>query len=207
MASPRVPTALRTVAAAALVVLTGGALVRTIAASFDPFQPYPGHTADYGITRSRAIRSALPQIVASPQEGVIFLGSSGLGRAFVPGVFDDALDHGHGRYASFNLAQLLFQPETALAMAKVIRQSYEASHKRIGITIFGVSVPELTRGAVQAARRGMPAGQPTKPRCPTAVRAFWKPWGARRSTPRCPVRSARPRRPSGVCCPQVPTAR
>jgi len=156
MASPRVPTALRTVAAAALVVLTGGALVRTIAASFDPFQPYPGHTADYGITRSRAIRSALPQIVASPQEGVIFLGSSGLGRAFVPGVFDDALDHGHGRYASFNLAQLLFQPETALAMAKVIRQSYEASHKRIGITIFGVSVPELTRGAVQAARRGMP---------------------------------------------------
>jgi hypothetical protein len=84
------------------------------------------------------------------------LGSSGLARAFVPASFDAAVASGGERYLSFNMAQLLFQPATALAMARVIRGTYEARHKRLGITIFGISVPDLTRAAVRAARNKMP---------------------------------------------------
>lgn len=155
-ALPRLATALRTVTAAVLVVLGGGVLVRAIAAAFDPFQAYPGHTSDYGVARTRAIRAALPDIVGRPEKTVIVTGSSGLGRAFVPAAFDAALDRGGERYVSFNLAQLLLQPETALAMARVIRSTYDARHKRLGITIFGISVPELTKAAVRAARDKMP---------------------------------------------------
>jgi hypothetical protein len=144
------------VSAVALVLLTSAVVVRTLAARFDPFQPYPGHVADYRIARSRAIRAKLPDIADDPRKAVLVLGSSGLARAFVPAVFDDALEAGHKRHASFNLAQLLLQPETALAMGKMIRQTYEARHKHIGITLFGISVPELTRGALRAARRTMP---------------------------------------------------
>ena len=90
------------------------------------------------------------------QEAVLVLGSSGLGRAFVPVAFDDALDNGRGRFVSYNLAQPLLQPETALAMAKPIRQTLRGRACGIGITIFGISVPELKRGAVGAARRGCP---------------------------------------------------
>lgn len=146
-------TALRTVSAAALVVGASGAMVRTISAAFDPFQAYPGHTSDYGVARTRALRAALPEIVERPGKAVLVVGSSGLARAFVPSVFDAALDDGH---VSFNLAQLLLQPETALAMAKVIRRAYEAKKKRVAITLFGVSVPELIHDSLQAARRRMP---------------------------------------------------
>src|SRR5580693_8325179 len=104
MRLPRLATALRTLAAAALLVLVASGVVRTIAASFDPFLPYPGHRGAYGIARSRAIRAALAGIAARPEQGVLILGSSGLGRAFVPTVFDDALNHGRGRYVSYNLA-------------------------------------------------------------------------------------------------------
>ncbi len=48
----RLATALRTVSAAALVVLGGGAVVRATGAAFDPFQAYPGHTSDYGVART-----------------------------------------------------------------------------------------------------------------------------------------------------------
>jgi hypothetical protein len=152
----RLATALRTVVAAALLVLVSGGVVRTTAAAFDPFQPYPGHRGDYGIARSRAIRAVLADIAARPEQGVLILGSSGVGRAFIPDVFDAALDHGRGRYVSYNLAQLLLQPETAVATAKAIRRNYETLHKRAGVVVFGISVPELTRGSVQAARRGLP---------------------------------------------------
>jgi hypothetical protein len=154
MAERSVATALRTVSAVALVLMASGVLVRSLASLFDPFQPYPGHVADYRIARSRAIRAALPEIADSPRKAVLVLGSSGLARAFVPSVFDDAL--GARRYSSFNLAQLLLQPETALAMAKLIRQTYEGRHKRVGITLFGISAPEMTRGALVGARRVMP---------------------------------------------------
>jgi hypothetical protein len=130
--------------------------VRLIGAAFDPFHPYPGHTSDYGVARTRAIRAALPDIADRPEKGVIVLGSSGLARAFVPSVFDAALDGGRGRRVSFNLAQLLLQPETALAMAKFIRRTYEARNKRLGIAIFGISIPDLTRGSLRAARHRMP---------------------------------------------------
>ncbi len=156
MRRPGLATALRTVAATALLVLGTAGVVRTTAGAFDPFRPYPGHWGDYGIARSRAIRAALADIAARPEQGVLVLGSSGLGRAFVPTVFDDALNHGRERYVSYNLAQLLLQPETALATAKAIRRTYEATHKRAGIVVFGISVPELTRGSLQAARRGLP---------------------------------------------------
>jgi hypothetical protein len=156
MAGRSLTTALRAVLAAALVLVTSAVLVRIIASRFDPFLPYPGHVADYRIARSRAIREALPDIADSPRKAVLVLGSSGLARAFVPAVFDDALEGGRKRHGSFNLAQLLLQPETALAMAKALRQTYEARHKHIGITLFGISVPELTRGALGAARRTMP---------------------------------------------------
>ena len=152
----RVAIALRTVAAAALVVLGGAVPVRLASAAFDPFEPYPGHTADYGVERSRAIRAALASIADRPEDVVIVLGSSGAARAFVPAVFDDALAIRGKRYVSFNLAQLLFQPDTALAMAKDLRRAFEARGKRIGITIFGVSVPELSRDSLRAARRRMP---------------------------------------------------
>lgn len=155
-ALPRLATALRTVTAAVLVALGGGALVRAIAAAFDPFQAYPGHTSDYGVARTRAMRAALPAIADRPEKTVIATGSSGLARAFVPAVFDAALAGKGERYVSFDMAQLLLQPETALAMARVIRSTYEARHKRLGITIFGISVPELTRAAVRAARDKMP---------------------------------------------------
>jgi hypothetical protein len=151
----RLATALRTVSAAALVVLGGGASVRAIGAAFDPFQAYPGHTSDYGVARTRALRAALPDIVNRPEKTVIVLGSSGLARAFVPAAFDAALDEGE-RYVSFNMAQLLLQPGTALAMARVIRSTYEARHKRLGVTILGISVPELARPAARAARAKMP---------------------------------------------------
>jgi hypothetical protein len=121
----RFATALRTVSAAALVVFAGGALVRAIGAAFDPFQAYPGHTSDYGVARTRALRAALPGIADHPEKTVIVLGSSGLARAFVPAAFDAALDGGGERYVSFDMAQLLLQPETALAMARVIRSTYE----------------------------------------------------------------------------------
>jgi hypothetical protein len=156
MAGRPVATALRTVLTVALVLMTSGVVVRSIASLFDPFQPYPGHVADYRIARSRAIRAALPDIADEPRKAVLVLGSSGLARAFVPSVFDDALEGPRKRYGSFNLAQLLLQPETALAMAKLIRQAYEARNKHVGITIFGISVPEMTRGAVLTARRVMP---------------------------------------------------
>ena len=152
----RFAIALRTVSAAALVVFAGGALVRGIGAAFDPFQAYPGHTSDYGVARTRALRAALPGIADQPEKTVIVLGSSGLARAFVPAAFDAALDGGGERYVSFNMAQLLLQPETALAMARVIRGTYEARHRRIGITLFGIAVPDLSRAAVRAARSKMP---------------------------------------------------
>jgi hypothetical protein len=151
-----VAIALRTVAAAWLVVLVSAAAVRLLAASFDPCQPYPGHRSDYGVARARAIRATLPEIVGRPDKDVIVLGSSGVARAFVPSTFDAAFDEDRRRYVSYNLAQLLQQPETALAMAQVIRGEYEAQNKRIAVTIFGISVPELTRGALGAARRRMP---------------------------------------------------
>jgi hypothetical protein len=153
---PGLATALRTVSAAALVVLGGGAAVRAIGAAFDPFQAYPGHTSDYGVARTRAMRAALPDAADRPEKTAIVLGSSGLARAFVPAAFDAALDGGGERYVSFNMAQLLLQPGTALAMARVIRGTYEARHKRLGLAIFGISVPELTRASTRAARDKMP---------------------------------------------------
>lgn len=149
-------TALRTVAAAALVAFGGGAVVRAVAAAFDPFQAYPGHTSDYGVARTRAVRAALADVARRPEKTVIVTGSSGLARAFVPAAFDAALDRDGARYVSFNMAQLLLQPETALAMARVIRSTYEARHARLGVVIFGISVPELARPAVRAARNKMP---------------------------------------------------
>jgi hypothetical protein len=153
---PGLATALRTVSAAALVVLGGGASVRAIGAAFDPFQAYPGHTSDYGVARTRAMRAALPDTLDRPEKTAVVLGSSGLARAFVPAAFDAALDAGGERYVSFNMAQLLLQPGTALAMARVIRGAYEARHKRLGLAIFGISVPELTRAAARAARDKLP---------------------------------------------------
>lgn len=152
----RLATARRTLAATALVVVGSAALVRTAATVFDPFRPYPGHPADYGIARARAIRAAIDDIADRPEETVLVLGSSGVGRAFVPAVFDHAMGGTPGRYVSFNLAQPLLQPETALAMATSIRQTYDEVHKRVGITIFGISVPELKRGSLGAARRWIP---------------------------------------------------
>jgi hypothetical protein len=151
------PTALRTVIAAALVVLAGAGIVRLVGAAFDPFEPHPGHTADYGVERPVAIRAALPSIAERPEHVAIVLGSSGIGQAFVPDTFDAALSHAGKPYVSFNLAQLVFQPETALAMAKVIRHTFEARNKRSGMTLFAVSVPELTRDGLRTARRKMPA--------------------------------------------------
>jgi hypothetical protein len=144
----------RTVAAAGLVVAASGALVRTTVAAFDPFEAYPGHTADYGVARARAVRAALPDIAERPEKTVVVLGSSGLTRAFVPSMFDASL--GRERYVSFNLAQLLLQPETARAMAASIREAYEARSHRLGMAIVGVSVPELTRDSLRAARRKVP---------------------------------------------------
>jgi hypothetical protein len=156
MARRSVATALGAVSAVALVLLASALAVRTIAAFFDPFMPYPGHAADYRVARSRAIRAALPEIVDSPRTGVIVMGSSGVARAFVPSVFDAALDGGRKRHTSFNLAQLLLQPETALGVAKLIRQAYEARHRQVGIAVFGISVPELARGSIRASQRTMP---------------------------------------------------
>ncbi len=130
--------------------------MRAIGAAFDPFQAYPGHTSDYGVARTRAMRAALPDIADRPENAVIVIGSSGLARAFVPAAFYASLDVGRERYVSFNMAQLLLQPGTALAMARVIRRTYEARRKRLGITIFGISVPELERAALRAARDKMP---------------------------------------------------
>jgi hypothetical protein len=127
-----------------------------VARALDPFQPYPGHTSDYGVPRPRAIRAALPDIADRREEVAIVLGSSGIARAFVPSVFDDTLARSGGRYVSFNLAQLLLQPETALAMAKAVRATFEARSKKLGIAMFGISAPELSRGSLRAARRTMP---------------------------------------------------
>jgi hypothetical protein len=144
------------VAAAALVVLAGAVPVRLIEASFDPFQPYPGHTADYGVVRPRAIRAALPEIADREERQVLVLGSSAVARAFVPSVFDATLASRGKPYVSYNLAQMLYQPETALAMATVIRDTYQARSKRVAVTIFGISVPELDRDSLRAARSSMP---------------------------------------------------
>jgi hypothetical protein len=102
----RLATAVRIVLAAALVVLAGAVPVRMMGAAFDPFQPYPGHTADYGVARPRAIRAALPAIAERPEKVALVFGSSGLARAFVPSVFDDVLARGGKQYVSFNLARL-----------------------------------------------------------------------------------------------------
>jgi hypothetical protein len=148
----RLAIALRTVAAAALVVAGSGALVRAVTAAFDPFRPYPGHASAYGVGRARAIRAALPEIAARPTKAVLVLGSSGVARAFVPAAFDEAF----AGYESHNFGQLLLQPETSLAMSKLIRRTYEARGKRVGIAIFGISVPDLARGSLNAARRAVP---------------------------------------------------
>jgi hypothetical protein len=152
----RLSTALRTVAAAALVVLAGSLPVRWIESALNPFEPYPGHTAPHGIARSRAIRSLFPEIAGRDEKTVIVLGSSGVARAFVPSVFDAALAGGGKRYVSYNLAQMLLQPETSLAMAKVVRHAYAERHKRLAMAIFGISVPELNHDSVRAAQRNMP---------------------------------------------------
>lgn len=152
----RLATALRILSAAALVVLAAGLAVRAVGAAFDPFQAYPGHSSDYGVARTRALREALPLIAARPGETVLVLGSSGLARAFVPAAFDAASAREGERWTSFNLAELLFQPETALAMARVIRSSYEARDARARVAILGISVPELTRAGLRAARKAMP---------------------------------------------------
>jgi hypothetical protein len=152
----RLATALRVVLAATLVVVIGALPVRLVAHAFDPFAPYPGHTADYGIERSRAIRVALPAIAEQKEDVAIVLGSSGIGRAFVPAAFDGALASSGKRVVSYNLAQFMLQPETALATARFARSTFEERHKRIGIAIVGVSVPELARDSVRAAARAMP---------------------------------------------------
>jgi hypothetical protein len=149
-------TALRTVAAAALLVAGSGALVRAVTAAFDPFREYPGHTSAYGAARARAIRAALTDIAARPERQVLVLGGSGVARAFVPSAFDAAFASGEATYQSYNLGQILLQPETALAMSKVIRRSFTERGKRVGITIFGISVPELARGSLNAARLAVP---------------------------------------------------
>jgi hypothetical protein len=152
----RVTVAARTVCAAALVAIGAGALVRGVAASFDPYEPYPGHTANYGFGRPRAIRDALPAIAATQGDVAIVLGSSAAARAFVPSVFDEALGRGGKSWVSYNLAQVLLQPETALAMAKDVRRAFEAKHRRIGLVVFGISVPELATGSLHAAHKAMP---------------------------------------------------
>jgi hypothetical protein len=152
----RLATACRTVAAAALVVAAAGVGVRIVASAFDPFHAYPGHASDYGVARTRAIRAALPDIADHPQKTVIVIGSSGVARAFVPASFDATFDGGRGLTTSFNLGQVLLQPETALALSKDIRKTYEARSRRIGIAIVGISVPELLRGSVRAAKQKMP---------------------------------------------------
>jgi hypothetical protein len=152
----RIATALRPVAAAALVVAGSGALVRAATAAFDPFRAYPGHTSAYGAARARAIRAVLTDIAARPGKQVLVLGGSGVARAFVPSAFDAAFAGGEAAYESYNLGQILLQPETALAMSKVIRRAYTERGKRVGMTIFGISVPELARGSLNAARQAVP---------------------------------------------------
>lgn len=149
----RIVVALRTLAAAALVVVGAGAIVRTAAAAFDPFQPYPGHTANYGFVRPRAIHTALPSIARRPEKIALVFGSSGVARAFVPEVFDRSV---RDAYVSWNLAQMLLQPETALAMATDVRRTFEAHDKRVSMVIFGISAPELARDSLRAAHRSMP---------------------------------------------------
>ncbi|WP_169927818.1 hypothetical protein [Labilithrix luteola] len=152
----RFSTALRTVAAAAAVVAAGAVPLRIATSCFAPFEPYPGHTSDYGVARPRAIREALPSIADRPEPVALVLGSSGVARAFVPSVFDAALAGRGKRYVSFNLGQLLFQPETALAMAKDIRRTFEAKHKRVGLAVVGIAEPDINRDAIRAARKAMP---------------------------------------------------
>jgi hypothetical protein len=144
------------VVTAALVVGAAGALVRRTAAAFDPFTAYPGHTADYGVERSRAIRAAIPLMAERPERSIVVIGSSGVARAFVPTVFDAALDGSRHRHVSFNLAQFLIQPETDLATAMLIRQTYEERGKRVAVTVFGISSPELTKSFVPGARKRQP---------------------------------------------------
>lgn len=152
----RFATALRVVLAAALTVLGAGAVVRGITAAFDPFEPYPGHASDYGVERTRAARAMIPEIAARDEPTVIVLGSSGIARAFVPAAFDAAARADGDAVTSHDLAQLLAQPETLRAMARVIRSTYEARGRRMRMAILGVSVPELARAGVRAARRLMP---------------------------------------------------
>jgi hypothetical protein len=152
----RLANALRVVGAAALVVAAGALPVRGINHALDPFSPYPGHTSDYGVARARAIRAVIPEIAARHDEVAIVTGSSGLARAFVPPVFDASLAGIGKKYVSYNLGQLLLQPETALAMAKVVRTEFEGRDRKIGLTLFGISVPELARYSLRAARRSMP---------------------------------------------------
>lgn len=158
MTSPsrRLPVALRALLAAMLVVAAGAIPVRLANAALDPFAPYPGHDTDYGVARARAIRAAIPQIADRSDHAVVVLGSSGIARAFVPSVFDAAFV-GSGRdYTSYDLGQLLLQPETTRAMARVLRDTYERRHKRIAIAFFGISVLELGRDSLRAARRTVP---------------------------------------------------
>jgi hypothetical protein len=91
-----------------------------------------------------------------PERSIVVLGSSGVARAFVPTVFDAALDGSRRRHVSFNLGQFLLQPETSLATAKLVRQTYEERGKRLAMTVFGISSPELTRSFVPNARRRQP---------------------------------------------------
>jgi hypothetical protein len=152
----RLFTALRVVLTAALMVAVGALPVRAVNEQLNPFAPYPGHTADYGIGRARAIRAVIPRIAASDDDVVIVTGSSGIARGFVPPVFDAALAGIGKRYVSYNLAQPLLQPSTALEMARVTRATFEGHDKKIGISLFGISIPEVSHASIRGAKRGMP---------------------------------------------------
>lgn len=152
----RLTVAIRVLVALALVVGIGALPIRAINAALDPFAPYPGHDTDYGVARARAIRAAIPLIADKNEHAVIVLGSSGIARAFVPSVFDAAFV-GSGRdLTSYDLGQLLLQPATSRAMARVVRETYEERHQHIALAFFGISVLELGRDSVRAAERAMP---------------------------------------------------
>ena len=115
------------------MLLSSAVLVRAVAAAFNPFLPYPGHPADYGIARSRAIRAALPGDRAGSRRR---RSSSSVAPEWVARssrrCSTRCVGNSRGRLVSFNLAQPLLQPETALAMAKSIRETYEAEQAASG---------------------------------------------------------------------------